>query len=707
MINKTFVVACIASVISGQALAETRFYEPTNLSKNTGLSFAPSVAVGSTGQAYVAWYDNSAGGNEILMARSSDKGKTFASAMNVSNNTGLSTFPSVAVDINGIVHVAWQDTQYGKSEILYSRSTDGGASYSAPVNISNDNSTSTNAKLATDSNGRVFLAWVDSTQISVARSTNGGASFTKAYSYSPVGASPFNPVLAVGSDGTLHMAWSEDGGTTRAIRYASSTNQGSQFTSPVTVASGANISRPAMAIGGSSYVYIAYIDDSVAPAEINFVRSTNRGSSFATPVNLTNNTGTSLNPSLAVDSSGTVYLAWQDTISGNYDTFFARSTDNGASFSSPVNVSPSTEGSLFTAIAVDQSQNVYVAWDDNRYVNTTFETIVAVGRENLPATQNALVSPEVISPNGDGKDDTTTISATFTERTQWQLDILNSSNVVAFRARGQALSLSYVWDGKNLSGVKVPDGTYTYKITGTGSSGYEAIPATGTLMVNTVKDSTAPAISSFAVDASTFSPNGDGFKDSVALTAQFNKSVNWTITVENDAKSVVKTITGTGLSLSSSWDGKNSNGQVVADGNYKLKLKIVDSNGSEVSCDAAGTVTCLSAKVDTVAPELSTLYLSNSVVSPNGDGVNDSTSIAFNPTERALITIYVYEDRGTLVRELDRSYHLTGENSLSWDGLDGTGNMLPTGSYTIKIWCRDSSGNTAPTYPYEMKVELQ
>ena len=48
-------------------------------------------------------------------------------------------------------------------------------------------------------------------------------------------------------------------------------------------------------------------------------------------INVSNNTGVSLNPQIAT-SGNNVYVTWQDGTPGNYDIFFAASTNNGTSF---------------------------------------------------------------------------------------------------------------------------------------------------------------------------------------------------------------------------------------------------------------------------------------------------------------------------------------------------------------------------------------
>ena len=65
--------------------------------------------------------------------------------------------------------------------------------------------------------------------------------------------------------------------------------------------------------------------------DIFFAASNNNGTSFGTPINLSNNTGFFRNPQIAT-SGNNVYVTWIDNTPGNFDIFFAVSNNNGASF---------------------------------------------------------------------------------------------------------------------------------------------------------------------------------------------------------------------------------------------------------------------------------------------------------------------------------------------------------------------------------------
>ncbi len=130
------------------------------------------VAVGPVGEVYVAWEAFAADffTREIDIRKSTDNGVTFGAVVKVDDVTCVGDcsflqgafsnfdFPSLAVDrsglaTNGNLYIAWNDARnlnvpdalsvitgtYGYADVLVSRSTDGGATWSAdPVRVNNN-----------------------------------------------------------------------------------------------------------------------------------------------------------------------------------------------------------------------------------------------------------------------------------------------------------------------------------------------------------------------------------------------------------------------------------------------------------------------------------------------------------------------------------------------------------------------------------------
>jgi len=297
-----------------------------NLSKNSGGSVKPEIAKSGSSFVYVIWRDfttNGAGG-DILFKRSTDGGKTFGSTINLSNNAGISEDAKI-VATGPYVYVVWSDESAspGKGEIYFRASSNNGASFGSIKNLS---------------------------------SNSGGDSAV--------------PQLRADGATNVYVVWSDDNGAGgRDIYLKRSTNNGVDFgSSKIKISTSGKASQPTISSQGS-FVYIAWRDRSTGSGDIYFKRSTNAGSSFSSSfINLSNNGGDSTLP--LIRSTGIfVYIAWRDASTGNGDIYFKRSTDNGATMQSLLNISADSKVSGNTVGLTNEGPdmdvsgtNVYVTW---------------------------------------------------------------------------------------------------------------------------------------------------------------------------------------------------------------------------------------------------------------------------------------------------------------------------------------------------------
>ncbi len=96
------------------------------ISDNSGESVSPSVAIAPDGTPYVAWKDESNGNGEIYVRRWNgngweEVGAGSASGGGISDNSGESYVPSVAISPGGTPYVAWYDDSSGDCEIYVRR----------------------------------------------------------------------------------------------------------------------------------------------------------------------------------------------------------------------------------------------------------------------------------------------------------------------------------------------------------------------------------------------------------------------------------------------------------------------------------------------------------------------------------------------------------------------------------------------------------
>jgi hypothetical protein len=106
-------------------------------------------------------------------------------------------------------------------------------------------------------------------------------------------------------------------------------------------------------------IYVSYYTHN--PKKLNFIKSTDGGASWSTPV-VIDNTSTSYYSSIAVDGSN-VYISYQDDT--NKDLKFAKSTDGGTTWAPPQTIPvPTDDVGYHTSICVTSEGYLYVSFLD-------------------------------------------------------------------------------------------------------------------------------------------------------------------------------------------------------------------------------------------------------------------------------------------------------------------------------------------------------
>jgi len=82
---------------------------------------------------------------------------------------------------------------------------------------------------------------------------------------------------------------------------------------------------------------------------------------------MTWNSGASVWPEIAVDSSGNVHVVWQDDTPtpGKGEIYCRKSTDGGSTWTPSQRITWNSGTSYRPAIAVDSTGNVHVVWEDD------------------------------------------------------------------------------------------------------------------------------------------------------------------------------------------------------------------------------------------------------------------------------------------------------------------------------------------------------
>jgi hypothetical protein len=165
----------------------TSFDEIKNLSNNTSDSFNQEIAVYGD-NVYVVWLDQGQGqgaNTNILLRVSSDGGATFGRTVNISSNANQETFPKVAA-YEGSIYIAWnmlpENPDLDNSGLFFVRSSDAGNTFDNVIKLNRENAfgelqiAAFNDTIYVVSGG---LHTLDVNDIFFTKSVDGGRSFSE------------------------------------------------------------------------------------------------------------------------------------------------------------------------------------------------------------------------------------------------------------------------------------------------------------------------------------------------------------------------------------------------------------------------------------------------------------------------------------------------------------------------------------------------
>ncbi|MEK6684566.1 MAG: Ig-like domain-containing protein [Nitrospirota bacterium] len=375
---------------------------------------------------FSTWYDSrndtGSGNRDIFFAEGTEDvggNYTFGGEnVRVNDDTGAADqkFPCLAVVPDGNLYIVWDDARNGNSDIYFSRSLDGGSTWDDNVKVNWDDATNTVQSapaIAVGENGIIYVVWRDGRDgvdnIYFSKSGDQGTTFGENVKVNDQPRSFFghtHPSIGVSPDGLIAVVWRDnrnatnpDADNTSDIYFAKSTNGGVSFDANLKVnddliedddgnlvvnSNNTFQHDPTVRVQSNGNILVAWVDlKNQGNADIYFSRSTDSGISFEQNIRVNdsaNIAGEDI-PSMAVNSNGTIVIAWQDSRKGDLDIYMARSyylLDGQLAFGVSQRVNGDYVSSGFSDstrqfdvnVALDGLGNAYLTWADQRWSPT-------------------------------------------------------------------------------------------------------------------------------------------------------------------------------------------------------------------------------------------------------------------------------------------------------------------------------------------------
>ena len=384
-------------------------------------SFSPEIAVSPGGELYVVWLDrpiptgpppkhkpgehSHRSAVDLWISRSDDGGASFGAPSRINQETGVIwgfqvSKPRVSTDNEGAVHIFYpanavsMQTRLDTVASHYTRSTDGGATFSQPVTLNSHvdadgrgllgeglGAAHAFGTMAVAPDGTVHTFWLDTRYMGnpsegatlfTASSTDGGVTFGDEIEFARGVVCPCCQLVAdfVGDDAILvsYRHVFDDGARDSVVLR--STDQGQTWPElarlPIDpwIIGGCPLKPTDMAVN-ENYVYSVAFSAGPEHNGVWFSRSRNGALEFEEAVPVHPASKYSDAPVISVTPSGVVRLVWhsREGRRGSYRLFMAESYDHGETFVGPWPL-PTPEGdSRFPVMATAADGTTHIAWE--------------------------------------------------------------------------------------------------------------------------------------------------------------------------------------------------------------------------------------------------------------------------------------------------------------------------------------------------------
>jgi S1-C subfamily serine protease len=265
------------------------FSKPINLSNDPGVSYFPKIESDGNNSIYIVWTENSSGTYNILFAKSIDGRDTFTNPIALDNTNGVSNFPSITTLGNNTVYVVWSHknntdfdpfnttNQTQTYDVFFTRSTDSGDTFSKPINLSNDPSNSQSASIAVSRNDSVYIAWTDNFigtyEVFFTKSMDGGSTFSKAMVISSNVARALSPSIST-YENNIYAVWNDNTFGNPEVFFTLSIDSGLTFSMPININNDSGVSDlEQIAPGDGGDLYLVWQDNITGNNMIYFTKT--------------------------------------------------------------------------------------------------------------------------------------------------------------------------------------------------------------------------------------------------------------------------------------------------------------------------------------------------------------------------------------------------------------------------------------------------
>ncbi len=304
---------------------------PVEISAPSSGTFSPQVSIAADGTAIAVWNRSDGSAYIVQSSRSTDDGASWSVPVNVSVAGGDSFGQRIAFDTAGNAVAMWYRFNGSHFIVQSSRSVDGGVSWSVPVNVSVAGGDAVEPRFAFDAAGNAVAVWYrndgSNNIVQSSRSTNGGVSWSAPVNLSVSGRSAEGAGVGIDADGNAVAVWKRSDGTDDLIQSSHSVDGGVSWSEPVNLsAAGEDAAEPQVAVDGAGNAVAVWWRPSGSGRIVESSRSEDAGVTWSPTAGLSESGRDAFGPQVGIDSSGDAIAIWYRSNGSNTIVQAARSS---------------------------------------------------------------------------------------------------------------------------------------------------------------------------------------------------------------------------------------------------------------------------------------------------------------------------------------------------------------------------------------------
>ena len=358
--------------------------DPVRLTPQDSLyTYDDALIVGDSDFLLVGWLYS----GTLQSTYSTDGGNTWSTIEDFDYDYYIYYYDFV-ISNDGDFHLVWSSYTSDGTEsdyrVFYSTSQDNGETWSSEIEVSDSSITNTNMypMISSSEGSDIFVTWIGATSSNAiplfASSDDGGSTFGTPNQMSSSGNAGYVDVSSDSSDNVV-VSWTERGDESGSysVKARSSSNSGSTFNTEITVTGTDDITVDLnlhSGNDGSGNYYITWTrQDSSDYYDVMVARSANSGTTWNSGVEVDgfDEESQRVFSTISIDDDG-LLVTWIDLYDGDGassdpDIYSSKSTNDGSSWSNPVEVGSDQyyEGDS-SAVALSYSgDNIYAIYVDS------------------------------------------------------------------------------------------------------------------------------------------------------------------------------------------------------------------------------------------------------------------------------------------------------------------------------------------------------